>query len=64
MKLDSVSLYRDMQLCFSKLWVYAADKIMQAHDFIYQQGRPVDGIAIRRLLDSESLVPTMVFPGL
>ena len=62
-KLDNTGFLRDSQLRVDTLRVYATDKVRRARDFIYQQGKPVDGVAVRRLLDSESLVPIMVLSG-
>lgn len=63
-KLDNTGFFRDLQLRIDNLRVYALDKVRRARDFIYQQGKPVDGVAVRRLLDFESLVPTMVISGI
>lgn len=59
-KLNCTGLLHDTQLRLNKSCMYALDKVRGARNFIYQQGRPVDGVAVHWSLDFESLVPTMV----
>ncbi|KIJ58305.1 hypothetical protein HYDPIDRAFT_141613 [Hydnomerulius pinastri MD-312] len=58
-KLDEVGFLRDVRLRFGSLRAYAVDIVKRARDFIYKKGKPVDGAAVKRLLNPGSLVPTM-----
>jgi hypothetical protein len=50
----------DMNSRISKARVYAMQTIIHARRFIYSLGLPVAGAAVNRLLQAESLVPTVV----
>jgi hypothetical protein len=57
---SNLGLVGDTHARHTEIHTYASDIILQARNFIYQLGEPVSSIAVERLLQAQSLVPTEV----
>jgi hypothetical protein len=61
-KLDQVGRITDTKNRINKARIYPADAVNKAWKMIYDQGIPITGAAIQRLLKNTSTVPTLVRP--
>ncbi|KAG2051492.1 hypothetical protein BDR06DRAFT_889839, partial [Suillus hirtellus] len=60
LKADCVGFMQDMHRRIEGLRVYCLQKTQTAQDIVYKSGYAVDGIAVEKVLSSESWVPTIV----
>jgi hypothetical protein len=55
-----MGLTRDLSTRVRQARIYFSNKVQLARKFIYQFGKPVNGVHVDQLLKGESLVPTVV----
>jgi hypothetical protein len=59
-KFDSMGLVRDISARIRQARIYFGNRILLARSFIYKHGKPITGAAVERILQPQSLVPTVV----
>jgi hypothetical protein len=59
-KLNQVGRVTDRAYWINKPHMYPTNSVKKAREFIYDQGLPISGIAVQRLLKDTSSVPTSV----